>query len=158
MVTTSQFKVAIMMVLPIRLKMQKGLANQHLYAWLLQIKNGMYYIRQSKVKVEKPSSPLVCILMLFNNLLRLFFCTIQFTFTNTCSRSTTITIWKSYCTKSTSITNNSSFLDKDRRENKVNNITFVKSFQIIISNRICYLCLLYPIRLIISLCKTYLLP
>ncbi len=110
-------------------------------------------------KSEDSSSSLVCFLMLFNNHISFLFCTIQFRFTNTSTRSTTVAITiKDNGTKSTSITNNSSFLDKDRRGNKVNNITFVKSFQIIIPNRICYLCLLYPIRLIISLCKTYLLP
>ena len=44
----------------------------------------------------------------------------------------TITIWKSNSTEATSLTTNSSFLDKDRRGNKVNNITFIKLFQIII--------------------------
>ena len=88
-------------------------------------------------KSEDSSSSLVCFLMLFNNHISFLFCTIQFRFTNTSTRSTTVAITiKDNGTKSTSITNNSSFLDKDRRGNKVNNTTFVKSFQIIISKQL----------------------
>lgn len=109
-------------------------------------------------KSEDSSSSLACFLMLFNNRICFLFCTIQLRFTNTSTRSTAITITiKDNGTKSTSIPYNLSFSYKDRRSNKVNSISFIESFQIIISNRINSLCLFYPIRLIMSLCETYLL-
>lgn len=86
-------------------------------------------------KSEDSSSSLVCFLMLFNNSISFLLGTIQLRFTNTSTRSTTIAIAiKSNGTKSTSIPYNLSFPYKDRRSNKVNSISFIESFQIIISD------------------------
>ena len=86
-------------------------------------------------KSEDSSSSLVCFLMLFNYCISFLFCTIQFRFANTSTRSTTIPITiKDNGTKSTSIPYNFSLPYKDRRSNKVNSISFIESFQIIISD------------------------
>lgn len=101
----------------------------------------LYLPIQSKSEGSSPS--LVCFLMLFNNHISFLLGTIQLRFTNTSTRSTTIAIAiKSNGTKSTSSPYNLSLSYKDRRSNKVNSISFIKSFQIII--------ILYRNRLVIK--------
>ena len=126
-----------MMVKLIRLKKQKQIGEQIPIPYLhLEEDMAVLYL-PIQSKSEDSSSSLVCFLMPFNNRISFLFCTIQLRFANTCTRSTTIAIAiKSNGTKTTSISYNLSFLYKDRRSNKVNSISFIESFQIIISNRI----------------------
>ena len=132
MARTLQFKMVTMMVLPIRLKMQKRIGKQirTLLITTEQEWEVLYLPIQSKS--EDSSSSLVCFFMLFNNSISFLLGTIQLRFTNTSTRSSTITITlKDNGTKSTGISYNLSFSYKDRRSNKVNSISFIKSFQII---------------------------
>ena len=123
-----------MMVKPIRLKKQKqiGEPTPIPYPNLEEGMEVLYLPIQSKS--EDSSSSLVCFFILFNDSVSFLFCTIQLRFTNTSTRSTTIAITiKNNGTKFTSITYSLSFPYKDRRSNKVNSISFIESFQIIIS-------------------------
>lgn len=130
-----------MMVLPIRLKMQKRIGKQirTLLITTEQEWEVLYLPIQSKS--EDSSSSLVCFLMLFNNSISFLLGTIQLRFTNASTRSTTVAITiKDNGTKSTCISYNLSLPYKDRRSNKVNSISFIETFQIIISKFILFLC------------------
>ena len=129
---TSPSKMVTTMVKPIRLMKQKliGEPTPIPYQNLEEGMEVLYLPIQSKS--EDSSSSLICFLMLFNNCISFLFRTIQLRFTNTSTRSSTITITiKDNGTKSTRITYNLSFSYKDRRSNKVNSISFIESFQII---------------------------
>lgn len=129
------------MVKPIHLKKQKqiGAPIPILYQNLEEDMVVLYLPIQSKS--EDPSSSLVCFLMLFNNSISFLLGTIQLRFTNASTRSTTVAITiKDNGTKSTCISYNLSLPYKDRRSNKVNSISFIESFQIIISKFILFLC------------------
>ena len=126
-----------MMVKLIRLKKQKQIGEQIPIPYLnLEEDMAVLYLPIQSKSEDSSSSP-IYFFMLFNNFISFLFCTIQFRFTNTSTRSTTIAITiKDNGAKSTSIAYNLSFSYKDRRSNKVNSISFIESFQIIISNRI----------------------
>lgn len=134
---TLPFKMETMMVKLIRLKKQKQTGEQTPIQYQNLEEDMVVSYLPIQSKSEDSSSSLVCFLMLFNNSISFLLGTIQFRFANTSTRSTTIPITiKDNGTKSTSIPYNFSLPYKDRRSNKVNSISFIESFQIIISNRI----------------------